>query len=108
MTRKRLHLTPEQVDRLVRGTPIGTRLGGGASLAAAKDYFSGRCATVQQAADRYRITRQSASRVVGSIRALAEREAKRAGCIHVGVMVPPSAVPDLEAWVDDRGGEVVR
>ncbi|HCZ49111.1 MAG TPA: hypothetical protein DCZ11_08910 [Gammaproteobacteria bacterium] len=108
MSRGPNRLTPVQVDRLVAGTRLGRSARSATTLAAARDYLAGRCPSIQQAADRHGVLRQAVARVVYRLRALAEAEARRADCARVEVLVPHQALGELEAWVQDRGGEVVR
>lgn len=107
LTRAPQRLTPAQVDRIIAGTKIGGANRGAANLAAAKDFLAGGARTIQQAADRHRVLRQSVARVVYQVRRLAEDEARRGGGVHVGVLIPREALPELAAWVVARGGEVV-
>ena len=96
-----------QIDRLLQGTKIGGRNRNTPSLAAARDYLTGRCRTVQQAADLHGARHNVVSRIVHQIEQLAAQDATRASCVQVGVLIGPEHVDALTAWVDDRGGEVM-
>lgn len=108
MSRGPNRLTPVQVDRLVAGTRLGRSARSATTLAAARDYLAGRCPSIQQAAERHGVLRQAVARVVYQVRALAVAEAGRADCVQVGVLLPEDILGELEAWVEARGGEVVR
>lgn len=67
-----------------------------------------RKARLDRSGERHGVLRQAVARVVYQVRALAVAEAGRADCVQVGVLLPEDILGELEAWVEARGGEVVR
>ena len=101
-------LTSLQIDRLLLGTRIGGRNRNTASLAAARDYLTGRYRTMALASEIHGATPANTRRVVSQILRLAAEESQLAACVQVGVTLPPEHLDELEEWVDARGGEVLR